>query len=180
MAEPPPGRLRGLRTVAIALAVAVAPHVQFLPVWVDLLLGSVIAWRTVADARGWPLPPKWLRVTVTLAATAVVLGTYHTLNGLEAGTALLVLMAGVKLLETRSARDLAVLLFIAWFLIYAALLRSEALAQLPWLVASALLTTGALLRVHAGSAGESSGTVARRTLALTLQALPLALALFLL
>jgi len=175
-----PEPLRGLRWVVIALAVAVVPHVRFLPGWVDLLLVSVMAWRTVADARGWPLPPKWLRVAVTVAATAVVLGTYRTLNGIEAGTAFLVLMAGVKLLETRSARDLTVLLFIAWFLIFAALLRSQGLPQLPWLAASAVLTTSALLRVHAGSAGDSTRAVVTRTLALTAQALPLAVALFLL
>ena len=40
---------------------------------------------------------------------AVVLARFHTLNGLTAGTTLLVLMAALKLLETRSARDQLVL-----------------------------------------------------------------------
>jgi transglutaminase-like putative cysteine protease len=109
-----------------------------------------------------------------------VFATYGTLNGIEAGTSFLALMAGVKLLETRSSRDLTVLVFIAWFLLYAALLRDQRLPQLPWLLASAMFTTAALLRVHAGAAGDAWPDVLRRTAALLAQALPLAAALFLL
>jgi len=43
-------------------------------------------------------------------------------------------MAGVKLLETRGSRDLTVLAFIAYFLLYAALLRDQRLLALPWLL----------------------------------------------
>jgi transglutaminase-like putative cysteine protease len=166
--------------VVLALAVAVAPHMTHLPAWVSLVLACVAAWRVAADRGGWPLPPRWLRVFVVVAATVVVLGTYRTLNGIEAGTAFLVLMAASKLLETRSARDLTVLVFIAWFLAYAALLRDQKLLQLPWLVASAVLSTAALLRVHAGATGESPRAALKRTLVLTAQAVPLAVALFLL
>jgi hypothetical protein len=54
----------------------------------------------------------------------VILGSYRTLNGLEAGTAFLVLMATVKLLETRTARPDR-RRFISFFLQFAAL-RSQA------------------------------------------------------
>ena len=58
-----------------------------------LLVVAAGAWRWAADRRRWPLPPRWLRVLAVLAATLAVLGTYRTLNGIEAGTAFLVLMA---------------------------------------------------------------------------------------
>ncbi|HEX7375345.1 MAG TPA: DUF3488 and transglutaminase-like domain-containing protein [Steroidobacteraceae bacterium] len=175
-----PGRIRGLGAVLAALAVAVAPHVLHIPAWVTLQLVAVIAWRGTAERRDWPMPPRWLRLTALLVATLAVFGTYRTLNGIEAGTAFLVLMAGIKLLETRSARDLTVLVFIAYFLLYAALLRDQRLPQLPWLLASAGFTTAALMRVHAGSAGDSWREIGKRTAALLLQAAPLAVLLFLL
>ena len=175
-----PAALRGLDGVLVALAVAVAAHVTSLPAWITLLLVATGAWRWTADRRGWPLPPRWMRATAAVAATVAVLASYRTLNGIEAGTAFLVLMAGVKLLETRTSRDLTVVVFICYFLLYAALLRDQQLRQLPWLLAGVLVATGALMRVHAGTAGDSLREVLRRTAVLMLQAAPLALALFLL
>jgi transglutaminase-like putative cysteine protease len=171
---------RGLPWVLGALAAAVAPHVPFLPGWISLLIAAAVAWRWAAERRAWPLPPRWLRVLVAIAATLAVLGTYRTLNGIEAGTAFLVLLAGVKLLETRGARDLTVIVFIAYFLLYSALLRDQRLPQLPYLLAGGVFLTAALMRVHAGSAGDSARDVLTRTGALLLQALPLALLLFVL
>ncbi|NJD30493.1 MAG: DUF3488 domain-containing protein [Gammaproteobacteria bacterium] len=180
VAEHAPTRLHGLDGVLIALAVAAAAHVASLPPWVTLLLVAAGAWRWTADRRGWPLPPKWLRTASTFAAAIAIFASYRTLNGIEAGTSFLVLMAGVKLLETRTSRDLTVLVFIAYFLLYAALLRDQRLPLLPYLFVGALVGTAALMRVHAGAAGSSLKEILRRTAALMAQALPLALALFLL
>jgi transglutaminase-like putative cysteine protease len=172
--------MRGLGGVLAALAAAIAAHVASLPPWVTLLLVAAGAWRWTAHRRGWPLPPKWLRITVAMAAMLVVFASYSTLNGIEAGTAFLVLMAGVKLLETRNSRDLTVLVFIAYFLLYAALLRSQQLQSLPYLLLGVLLATAALMRVHAGTTGDSTREIAKRTGLLMIQAAPLAIALFVL
>src|SRR4051794_9629152 len=102
MAEPrATAPVRGLPWVLAALGLAIAPHARYLPPWVLLLVLAIAAWRWTANLRGWPLPRQWLRALVVVAATIAVLGTYRTVNGLEAGTTFLVLMAGVKLLETR-------------------------------------------------------------------------------
>jgi transglutaminase-like putative cysteine protease len=172
--------LRGLPWVVAGLAAALAPHVRFLPAWVTLLFVAAAAWRWAADRRPWSLPPKWLRVAATLAATLAVLGTFRTLNGIEAGTAFLALMAAAKLLETRASRDLSVLVFIAYFMLYAALLRDQGLSQLPYLLAVTVFATAALMRVHGGSTGDSGREVLQRAAVLLLQALPLALLMFLL
>jgi transglutaminase-like putative cysteine protease len=172
--------LHGLGWVIAAMAVAVAPHVTHLPAWVTLLLLAVGAWRWTASLRGWPLPSRWLRIVAVGGAALAVFSAYRTLNGIEAGTALLVLMAAAKLLETHAARDLTVLVFIAWFLLYAALLREQALLAAPWLLFSAWLSTLALMRVHAAATDAPGASLARRTLALMTQAVPIALVLFLL
>ena len=175
-----PGRIAGLHEVLAALAIATLPHLAHIPPWITLQLVAASAWRMAVARLDWPLPPRWLRVTALVVATLAVFGTYRTFNGVEAGTAFLVLMAGIKLLETRSARDLTVLVFIAWFLLYAALLRDQGLMQLPWLLASAAFSTAALMRVHAGAGGGGWRSTLRQTAALLLQAAPLAVLLFLL
>lgn len=172
--------VHGLAAVLLALALAVAPHASYFPAWIVLLLVAVGAWRWSASVRGWPLAPRWVRIALVVVATIAVLGRYRTLNGVEAGTALLVLMAAAKLLETRAARDLTVLVFIAWFLLYAALLRDQSLPQLPWLLASAVLTTVALMRVHADASTVPLRLQLRRATVLMVQAAPLAVLLFML
>jgi transglutaminase-like putative cysteine protease len=172
--------LRGLPWVLAALAVTIVPHLPHLPAWASLLVIAVLAWRWTADRRGWPLPPGWSRIALAVAATVAVLATYRTVNGVEAGTVFLVLLGGVKLVETRGARDLTVVVFIAYFLLYAALLRDQRLPQLPYLLAGGMFTTAALMRVHAGTAGDSARDVLLRTARLMLQALPLAALLFVL
>jgi hypothetical protein len=174
--EPP----TGLDATLVALGLALLPHVLHLPAWITLLLVAASAWRWTAAARGWRLPGKGIRVALTGLATLGVFVSYRTFNGIAAGSAFLVLMAGVKLLETRSARDLTVLIFISYFLQFAVLLRSQNLMQLPLLLICALVSTGALMRVHKGALPESYGTTLWRTGAMFLQALPLAALLFVL
>lgn len=172
--------LPGLAWVLLALGMATLPHVPHLPAWVTALLVAAGAWRWLAQTQRWPLAPRWLRTLIVAAATAAVLFTYQTFNGVQAGTALLVLMAALKLLETRAPRDLSVLVFIAWFLAYASFLRNQTLSQLPLLMASALLTTAALIRVHSGSSTLGGRELARGSGRMLVQAVPLALVLFLL
>jgi transglutaminase-like putative cysteine protease len=172
--------LRGLGWILAALVVAIGPHLAALPPWATLLVAAACAWRWAADRRGWPIAPRWVRLAALVLVPLTVFGSYRTVNGIEAGTVFLALMAGVKLLETRGSRDLTVLAFIAYFLLYAAMLRNQQLTQLPYLLAGVAFVTAALLRVHAGETGRSSRDVLLRAGALTLQALPLALLLFVL
>ncbi len=174
--EPP----SGLDATLVALGLALLPHALHLPAWITLLLVAASAWRWTAATRGWRLPGKGIRVALTGLATLGVFVSYRTFNGIAAGSAFLVLMAGVKLLETRSARDLTVLIFISYFLQFAVLLRSQNLMQLPLLLVCALVSTGALMRVHKGALPESYGTTLWRPGAMFLQALPLAALLFVL
>jgi transglutaminase-like putative cysteine protease len=58
-------------------------------------------------------------------------------------------MAALKLLETRKRRDQIVLLFIAIFLIMAALLREQHLWSLPYMMVSLVVTLAAWLRMSA-------------------------------
>ncbi len=180
MPEAPNAAMRGLGWVLAALAIAVCAHLWRLPAWASLSLIAGATWRYAAVRRGWRLPPRWLRTAAALFALLWVLATFRTLNGVEAGTALLTMMAAVKLLETQGERDLTVLVFIAYFLIYAALLRSQGIGQLPLLLAGALIATAALYRVHAGTLRTPPVTVLRRSALLAWPAVPLAMMLFVL
>jgi transglutaminase-like putative cysteine protease len=141
--------LSSLPWTLFALAFAMAPHVVFLPVWVTAAFVVCAAWRFVIEKRRRPLPSTWFRAFLALLCFLGVLATYSTISGVGPGSALLAVMAALKLLETRKRRDQFVLLFIAIFLVMSSLLREQYLWSLPYLLLGVFLIMAAWLRVSA-------------------------------
>ena len=148
-----PGGLRRLGWTVAGLLAAMAPHALHLQGWVTVMALSVCAWRLLAERRGWSLPGRLLRSSVALAALASVVLGYRAVTGLDAGTALLTLMAALKLLETRSTRDHVILVFIGWFLCLATFLYAQDLATTVMVVPAVWLLAASLLNVSR-SAGD--------------------------
>jgi len=67
----------------------------------------------------------WFRAALALVCFLGVLATYSSVSGVGPGSALLAIMASLKLLETRKRRDQFVLLFISIFLVMSSLLREQ-------------------------------------------------------
>jgi transglutaminase-like putative cysteine protease len=158
-------------------ALAVAPHVLDVKPWLTLLAAAGVVWRVTVQLRQWRLPHKWIRIFVAFAAMLGVFATYRTLNGLEAGTAFLVVMGGMKLLETQTRRDLTIVVFVSYFLLFAGFLYDQQLTLLPYMLLTTWLLTATLMRIHQSStmsAREALGGTGR----MFLQALPLAALLF--
>jgi protein-glutamine gamma-glutamyltransferase len=164
---------------ATATSAAVALHAGDLPFWILASFALLVVWRALLGLRGASLPSRPLRYAAVFAVTLGVLATFRTLNGLEAGTAMLSLMAGLKLLETRTPRDHVVLVLISYILVLAAFLRDQSLPLLPVYAAIVWFITTALLRATQRpdvlTARESAGYAAR----MLVQALPLMILLFL-
>lgn len=134
-----------------ALAFSVIPHVQFLPIWVTVAFLSCSAWRYQVERKRWRLPPAWLRIVLALICFIGVLASYESVSGVGPGSALLAVMAALKLLETKRRRDQFVLLFISIFLIMSSLLREQYLWSLPYLIAGVVFTMTAWLRMAPNS-----------------------------
>jgi transglutaminase-like putative cysteine protease len=130
-----------------ALAFSVVPHVQFLPVWVTAIFLGCSAWRLQVERKRWRLPPAWIRIVLAMLCFIGVLASYESVSGVGPGSALLAVMAALKLLETKQRRDQFVLLFISIFLIMSSLLREQYLWSLPYLLAGVLFTMTAWLRM---------------------------------
>lgn len=174
-----PAAARTLAAVAAVLLLALAPHVPHLPFWIPVLIVSALLWRLWIELHAVALPARWLRSLIALAALLLVAVSYRTLNGLEAGTALLATMAGMKLIETRGTRDHTILIFISFFLLFAELLYNQSIGMLPYLLLCATLIVATLLRLHDGGAGMTYRAALKRSARMLLQALPLAVLLFL-
>ena len=162
----------------LALTCAIALHAAHLPLWVMATYVLLLVWRGLLGLRGARLPSGWLRVLVVATVLLGVLATFRTVNGLSAGTAMLTLMAGVKLLETRRPRDHVVLLLIGYFLVLAAFLHAQLLWLLPVYAAILWLTTTALMRATQAVQTQTPRESVRYAARLLLQAAPLMLLMF--
>ncbi len=134
-----------------ALLISIVPHVPFLPIWITAAFIACAAWRYVIERRRRVLPATWVRAVLALACFLGVLATYSSISGVGPGSALLVIMAAMKLLETRQRRDQFVLLFLSIFLVMSSLLREQYLWSLPYMLVSVLVIMTAWLRMSAGT-----------------------------
>ncbi len=166
-------------TAGIA-AGATLPHWPSLPIWVPGLLCFSIAWRLGGAIFGWPLPKTLARIGLAIVAFGAVLLQYQTINGLAAGTALLIVMVALKFLESRTARDQLVLIIIAYFLLFASLLVDRGFLMVLYLLGFVWFTTVGLLQLGRHGPLLSNRDMARQAGRLLVQALPIMLILFLL
>jgi len=155
------------------------PLARDLPPWVSAAVGAAIGARLVLATRGGDAPPAAIRWPLALLAIALLFVEFRTFNGLAAGTALLGLTAGLKILEARSARDLYVVVLIVYFLGVAALLAGGGFWMLGYLLAVCWLTAAALLRIDGSVRGLGARTALAYSARVLLHALPLALAMWL-
>ena len=163
MAKPPAieGSRSGLDWSALALVAGVLLNIDRVPAWTALAALLFVAWRLMAASRSLRLPGTALRSLMALALVAGVAIRFHTLNGLTAGTALLILMGGVKLLETRTQRDQFIVVGAAVFLLLAACLDRQSLARAPLYLLHAWLSCAALAVVSYTPVTASTATRVR-------------------
>jgi transglutaminase-like putative cysteine protease len=121
-------------------------------------------------------------VLFTIAALAIPLLflRFHSFNGVMAGTALLSVAAGLKILESKAQRDIYVITVIIYFVSAAALLDSNSFWLFAYLIGVCWLTTATLLRVTSSGPAPAWRRSLRYGGRVLAQALPLALVFWLL
>lgn len=175
---PTPG-LRRLLWLVLPLALVVAPHLPRLPFWVGLTWTLCALVRLQQARTGSPPIRRAIRYVLAFAALAGIFLQFGTVFGPSGGVALLVLLTGLKLLETDSPRDHGIMVFIGYFLLMAHFLNGQGMLMAAYLMLVATLLTASLASLHTGQPRPTLALI-RTAGVLMLQALPLAIALFLL
>ncbi len=166
--------------LAATVIVAILPHLAYVVPWVPVLVFAICGWRLVAAYRRHRLPSAWIRLPLTVLGFIGILLSYRQVSGLDAGSALLMVMVAMKMLETRGHRDRAVVIFICLFLLFAAFLREQSLWAPLYLLASVLMASTALLQIARVSPPMAPGPSVLAAGKILLQALPFMIVLFLL
>jgi transglutaminase-like putative cysteine protease len=165
--------------IAACLALTLLADIATPPIWVTITAAAVTVLRLALAARGRDAPPRGLRALIVVVAVTGLFLQFHTFNGLTPGTALLTLIAGLKMLETRTRRDIYVVTMIIYFLSLSTLLEGESFWLLIYLIAVCWLTTSTLLRLTGPSGRGDWRVSARYAGRLLAQSLPLAAACWL-
>ncbi|WP_162932422.1 transglutaminase TgpA family protein [Solimonas sp. K1W22B-7] len=141
-----------LRLMAV-LTLVLSVHLPTLPEWAVAFVFAGLGWRLLVALRQWSLPPGWLRSVMAILVFAGIYASYGRINGQHPGTALLVIMAVLKLLEMRSRRDVMVTVFLMYFILLTHFLNSQEIWTAGYLLACVSLITALLVDVnHPGQA----------------------------
>jgi len=171
-------RLRPLTWSTAAFLAGVLLHLGTLQVWISIVAFACATWALLAATGRAPLPGRIVKLALVAALTTAVLLFFHTLNGLAAGTALLVVMGSIKLLEVSARRDRFIVIGAALFLLISACLERQSLPRVPLYALDAWVCCAALA-VASNPDSSLSDRAALRLAAATLAlALPLAVLLF--
>src|SRR5277367_1414957 len=100
--------------IFVCLLLALAAHLGSLPLWIPAIVVICGLIRLGLARSGRAKLPRGVLLTLAALAIALLFLRFHTFNGLLAGTALLAVMAGLKLLETQTKRDLYVITLIIY------------------------------------------------------------------
>ena len=164
--------------LSAALSLVVLPHVLRIPAWLSLSFLLLVSWRLGNAIRGIPLPPPWIRFMFLAATVSGVYVTQGSLFGLNAGVALLVVLAGMKLLEIRSLRDAYVLYFLGFFLVITNFLFSQSLLTGAYMFVVVLVLTATLVAINMPTGTMPKSRMFLLASSMVAQSLPIMLVLF--
>ena len=156
-----------------ALLLSVLPLHGYIATGALVVCVLCLLWRGVLRMA---VPHLVVRLGVIIAGVAVVYFDYGELGGMEPGIALLLVLAGAKMLESRTPREFQVLALIGWFLAFCTVLLENHLSRSVWTVLVVLCITACMVRFRRSIPG--AGEPMRVTGMLWALALPLAVLLF--
>ncbi|MCU7842229.1 MAG: DUF3488 and transglutaminase-like domain-containing protein [Candidatus Thiodiazotropha sp. (ex Monitilora ramsayi)] len=154
------------------------PHVQHLPLVVSFFLFTTLGLRLISLRLPNLQPGRLLLFLLTVAGVFLIYSQHQTLLGKDAGVSLISIMLVLKTLEVRRRRDLYVTIFIAYFVIVTQFLFDQSFLLLIYLLVLLIGHTSLLLDINRVTPAAHFYEPYRQTLWITLQALPIAIILF--
>lgn len=174
----PPDRNALLWLLAGATS-AMVPHILELPFIVFIAFYIAAGWRYAIEFHHWRRPSRLLLVALTILVVIITWRHYRTIAGREPGTALLIVLLGLKFLEIKTARDYALTLFLCFIVILASFLHNQTLALGIYAAGVVYLAVVILIRFN-----QPNNLAARERLRLAAvlyaQALPVMLVIYVL
>ena len=140
--------------LCISSVFPVIPHTMRMPLWLPLLYVTLTVWRAGAARLQWPLPGKnhrWLYLLQHGLSVIGVLGVYFhysTLFGRDPGIALLVMLLGFKIIETRQERDFYIVICLGLILVITNFFYSQSLLTAVYMTVAVVAQIACLIAIN--------------------------------
>ncbi|MGK0673630.1 MAG: DUF3488 and transglutaminase-like domain-containing protein [Halothiobacillaceae bacterium] len=126
------------------LGVVLLPHALHLAPWISLLSTLGLVWYALHLRSDAPLPHRTVLVALPIAGAAVVWLTHGGIFGRDGGVSFLALLSVLKLLESRTYRDGALLGLLGLFLLLTLFLFDQGPLTALWALGAFALLLGLL------------------------------------
>jgi transglutaminase-like putative cysteine protease len=162
----------------VSVVISIGLHLEHLPPWVALSGIIAALWQIQLYRERWRQPGRLLKWSLAVACAGGLFLHYGRMSGLEPMVGLLFTGYALKLLEIHNRRDALVLLYLSYLIIILQSLFSNTIVSSLLVLAALLPVTGALVAMHRGTENNRPTKALRMALAMTLQAIPLMLVMF--
>lgn len=172
--------------LAVGIALASLPHWQRLPIWIPFLHVALLFSRVFIPLR---LPLFWssqqttiniIRLVIMFSGVFGVYGSYGTLTGRDVGIALLVMLAALKIFESKSKRDYYISAYLGYFLIITNFFYSQTIPTASYMFFVIIVMAAGLINFNDTEQQLTWPERFQLSGTLLIQSLPILLVLFLL
>ena len=161
-----------------AQSICILPLFFYFPFWVPVLWFVAAVWRVQIYRGHWGYPPSFVKLFLGLSCIAGLWVTYRGGFGVEPVVAFLVCAFVLKLLEARTKKDVVIVLYVCFVAVAAQLLFNQTIVAAFYAIISLVVIIAAFTAVFSLVANRIKHRLFYAS-KLTLQALPLAVVLFL-
>jgi transglutaminase-like putative cysteine protease len=169
-----------LGPVLLGIHIVALPLYPHMPLPVLLVTAVFTVWTLLIIGGRLAQPGRLLMLLLTALVVAVLLQSFGTILGQQPGSAMLLLLSYLKLFEMKSTRDIAIVIFMGFFLVASNFFFSQSLLIAIYVFIVVVYLTSVLI-VFSDRLGTTRYDVRiQQALAMIVQATPLMLILFLL
>jgi transglutaminase-like putative cysteine protease len=171
---------RDLKISLILSLLVVLPHALNVPTTLSLFFIAVLIWRFVNLAYHQLKPNRWILVLFTVIGVYLVYSQHYTLLGRDAGVSLLTAMLALKLMEIHRKRDVYAVVFINFFVIITQFLYNQSFLLAGYMLLLLVCLVALLIEINKVDRSQLLLTPLKQALFIGLQAIPIAVILFIL
>ena len=165
-----------------AISLAIIPHILRVPVWITVLFFLLASWKLLFEdsSRRPGFFYSLMKLAIIIIIVTGTLMTYGTLTGRDAGISLLIMLTGMKYLETRNRRDFYITCYIGMFLLLTNFLYTQSILTAIYMLIAVIIFACTLIAYNDNNTILNTRERIRIAATMVLQSLPLMLVLFVL
>ena len=167
-----------LAPVLLGIHIVALPLYPHMPLAILLTTAVFTLWTLLIISGYVSQPNRFVIFMLTMAVVAVLVNSFGTILGQQPGSAMLLLLSFLKLFEMKSTRDIAIVIFMGFFLLATKFFYSQSFLIAMHVLITVIYLTSLLIAFSDRLGTSDVYTRLRKSFRMIFQAVPLMLILF--